>query len=81
MEEQRLSNRRSTQLLQTLDRILCTDDSVSTKRLLSRNNRKQAASKFYTILVLKKLQAIDVRQDEPYADIIITKGPKFDALR
>lgn len=80
MEEQRLSNRRSTQLLQTLGRILCTDDSVGMKRLLSRNNRKQVASKFYTILVLKKLQAINVHQDEPYADIVITKGPKFDAL-
>ncbi|WKY17197.1 hypothetical protein Q1695_001650 [Nippostrongylus brasiliensis] len=37
--------------------------------------RKTAAQKFYTLLVLKKSQAINVEQHAPYEDIIITPGP------
>ena len=44
--------------------------------MISRNNRKQVASKFYTLLVLKKIQAIEVEQTEPFGDITITSGPK-----
>lgn len=41
------------------------------------STRKNAAQKFYTLLVLKKWQAIDVRQEEPYGDIYITAGPQI----
>lgn len=33
------------------------------------------AQKFYTLLVLKKWQAIDVCQDAPFGEIKITEGP------
>ncbi|KAK6048099.1 hypothetical protein COOONC_14396 [Cooperia oncophora] len=37
--------------------------------------RKTAAQKFYTLLVLKKSQAINVEQHAPYEDIYISTGP------
>jgi cohesin complex subunit SCC1 len=45
---------------------------------MARNlNRKQAASRFYTLLVLKKHQVVEVAQEEAFADIHISRGPKF----
>lgn len=55
-------------------------ESVSLLELCRNNNRKQAAAKFYSFLVLKKQQAIEVTQSEPYSDIIATAGPKFHLI-
>ncbi len=33
---------------------------------------------FYTLLVLKKQQAVEVEQNEPFGEILISKGPKFE---
>lgn len=38
----------------------------------------QAAQKFYSLLVLKKFQALEIRQDMAYGDIEVTKGIMFD---
>jgi cohesin complex subunit SCC1 len=38
----------------------------------------QAAQKFYSLLVLKKFQALEIAQDEPYGDILVTKGVMFE---
>lgn len=38
----------------------------------------QAAQKFYSLLVLKKFQALDLQQDGAYEEIIVTKGAKFE---
>lgn len=38
----------------------------------------QAAQKFYSLLVLKKFQALELRQDESYGDITVMKGIMFD---
>jgi cohesin complex subunit SCC1 len=55
-------------------------DTTTFKTLVQRNNRKQVASKFYTFLVLKKMQAIEVKQSEPYGDILIMRGPRFEMV-
>lgn len=55
-------------------------DSVSLLDLCRNNNRKQAAAKFYSFLVLKKQQAIEVTQTSPYSDIIATAGPRFHLI-
>lgn len=68
-------------MLQTLHRIFQIRDYVGMKELFARNNRKQVASKFYTFLVLKKLNAVDLCQRESFGDIIITKGPAFDSVQ
>ena len=56
------------------------EDTIGFDGLVSRNNRKQVASKFYTLLVLKKQQAVEVKQTEPYGDILISRGPKFQEV-
>lgn len=55
-------------------------DSVGLLDLCRNNNRKQAAAKFYSFLVLKKQQAIEVTQSQPYSDIIATAGPRFHLI-
>uniref|UniRef100_A0A671RIA8 Double-strand-break repair protein rad21 homolog n=1 Tax=Sinocyclocheilus anshuiensis TaxID=1608454 RepID=A0A671RIA8_9TELE len=51
--------------------------SISLLELCINNNKKQAAAKFYSFLVLKKQQAIELTQTEPYSAIIATPGPRF----
>lgn len=52
--------------------------TVTLQQLLQRNNRKQAASKFYTMLVLKKAQAVELKQAETFGEITINRGPRFE---
>ncbi|XP_045151273.1 double-strand-break repair protein rad21-like protein 1 isoform X2 [Echinops telfairi] len=51
--------------------------AFSLMKLCRNSDRKQAAAKFYSFLVLKKQQAIELSQNTPYADIIATVGPMF----
>ncbi|EAX10641.1 syntaphilin, isoform CRA_a, partial [Homo sapiens] len=51
--------------------------SFSLMKLCRNSDRKQAAAKFYSFLVLKKQLAIELSQSAPYADIIATMGPMF----
>jgi len=48
-------------------------DCVKFGDLTQSDRRKQVTSKFYTLLVLKKLQKIDVKQDVPFGEIYITR--------
>ncbi|XP_004393050.1 PREDICTED: double-strand-break repair protein rad21-like protein 1 [Odobenus rosmarus divergens] len=52
----------------------------SLMKLCRNSDRKQAAAKFYSFLVLKKYQAIELSQSTPYADIIATVGPMFHKM-
>ncbi|XP_058142811.1 double-strand-break repair protein rad21-like protein 1 isoform X1 [Dasypus novemcinctus] len=54
--------------------------SFSLMKLCRNSDRKQAAAKFYSFLVLKKQRAIDLSQSVPYADIIATVGPMFHKM-
>ncbi|MEQ2212615.1 hypothetical protein XENOCAPTIV_002439 [Xenoophorus captivus] len=54
--------------------------SVSLLDLCRNNNRKQAAAKFYSFLVLKKQQAVELVQEDPYSDIVATPGPRFHII-
>jgi len=78
--EERRWNKRSQQMLGVLNRVLQRQPTVSFQEIVARNNRKQAASRFYTFLVMKKLQAIDVCQPVPFGDITISKGPAFSSI-
>lgn len=53
------------------------DEILLTDLLTKGSTRKTAAQKFYTLLVLKKWQAIDVRQEQPYGDIFVSAGPNI----
>ncbi|XP_070328591.1 double-strand-break repair protein rad21-like protein 1 isoform X2 [Odocoileus virginianus] len=52
----------------------------SLMKLCRNSDRKQTAAKFYSFLVLKKQQAIELSQSAPYADIIATVGPMFHKM-
>lgn len=75
-EDKRL-NKRTQQMQMTLKSAFHYADTLSFKDMTRNHNRKQAASRFYTLLVLKKHQAIGVHQTEPFGDISITMGPHF----
>lgn len=75
--EQRRWTKRTQQVLRVLGRNLSGKESIQFSSLTQRCSRKQAASRFYTCLLLAKEGMIDVKQEEPYADIAIQKGPKF----
>ncbi|NWS44818.1 RD21L protein, partial [Probosciger aterrimus] len=73
-------NKRTLQFLKTLQHLKRSGASSFNFRELSRkNNRKEAAAKFYILLVLKKQSVVELRQGAPFADITATTGPMFDA--
>lgn len=76
--EERVLNKRAAQLFVSVrTRLLKTDEMVLSD-MTHRNNKKQAAQKFYSLLVLKKFKALEITQTQPYADITITRGPLFE---
>uniref|UniRef100_A0A0R3RS74 Double-strand-break repair protein rad21 homolog n=1 Tax=Elaeophora elaphi TaxID=1147741 RepID=A0A0R3RS74_9BILA len=69
---QNVLNSISTKIKASADgKILFTD------LLTKGSTRKTAAQKFSMLLVLKKWQAIDVQQAEPYGEIMISAGPNI----
>ncbi len=75
--EQRRWTKRTQQVLHVLQRSLTDTDQVLFSSLTHKCNRKQAASRFYTCLLLAKEGMISIHQPEPYADIQLQKGPKY----
>ncbi|KAG8186915.1 hypothetical protein JTE90_022882 [Oedothorax gibbosus] len=78
--EERILTKRTTHLLHVINDALDTSGSVSFQHMVRNNKRKQVAQKFYTFLVLKKQQAVELEQNPSYGDLIITKGPKYDTV-
>ncbi|XP_032317885.1 double-strand-break repair protein rad21-like protein 1 isoform X3 [Camelus ferus] len=80
IEEERW-NRRILQVLNSLrESNKMGMQYFSLMNLCRNSDRKQAATKFYSFLVLKKQQAIELSQSAPYADIIATVGPMFHTM-
>ncbi|XP_051886909.1 double-strand-break repair protein rad21 homolog [Pristis pectinata] len=78
--EETRSNQRTQHLWHSLQRIhLKTGERFfSILELCRNNNRKQAATKFYSFLMLKKQLMLELAQKEPYSDIIATPGELFN---
>ncbi|XP_034099245.1 double-strand-break repair protein rad21 homolog [Drosophila albomicans] len=76
--EERVLNKRAAQLFLDVRVHFNNNDHLSLSQLTVRNSRKQAAQKFYSLLVLKKFKALHITQSVPYADITVTRGPLFD---
>ena len=69
-------------MLNAFERVFDSSDALSFHDHLSTGNpnyhtRKLTAQKFYTLLVLKKLQAIDLEQTAAFEDITVTPGVNF----
>ncbi|THK32942.1 double-strand-break repair protein rad21 homolog isoform X2 [Diachasma alloeum] len=76
--EERVLNKRAAHMYQVIKNKLDTKDRLTLAEMAYKNSRKQAAQKFYTLLVLKKFQVLELTQEYSYADIVVTKGPKWD---
>ncbi|XP_045050791.1 double-strand-break repair protein rad21-like protein 1 isoform X2 [Desmodus rotundus] len=83
--EQNIEGERWNQRIRQMLNALQESNKAGMKRFslmtLCRNSdRKQAAARFYSFLVLKKQRAIELSQSAPYADIIATVGPMFHKI-
>lgn len=76
--EERVLNKRAAHMYQVIKSKLETKDRLTLSEMAYKNNRKQVAQKFYTLLVLKKFQVLELNQEYSYAEIVVTKGPKFE---
>lgn len=72
--------KRAKTMVSLLNKNFNKQDNVSFFELIRRNGKKSVVQKFYSLLVLKKHEIIDVAQVETYGDIIISKGDKFDTI-
>ena len=75
--EKRRWTKRTQQVIRVLDRGFKNKDLVEFSILTQRCNRKLAASRFYTCLLLAKEKMVTLIQEEPYSEITIEKGSKF----
>ncbi|KAF7992332.1 hypothetical protein HCN44_001657 [Aphidius gifuensis] len=76
--EERVVNKRAANMYTAIKSKLDIKDRLTLSEIASKNLRKQAAQKFYTLLVLKKFQVVELNQEYSYAEILVTKGPKWD---
>ncbi|XP_011061140.1 PREDICTED: double-strand-break repair protein rad21 homolog [Acromyrmex echinatior] len=76
--EERVLNKRAAHMYHVIKSKFDTKDKLTLSEMAFKNNRKQVAQKFYTLLVLKKFQVLELNQEYSYAEIIVTKGPKFE---
>ena len=75
--EQRRLTRRAQQVLNMLEKGFSNSDKILFSSLAKRCLRKQAASRFYTCLLLGKEGAIKFEQNKPFSAIEITQGPLY----
>ncbi|KAK8732492.1 hypothetical protein OTU49_006790 [Cherax quadricarinatus] len=75
--EERVVNKRAGQMFVSIKRRL-RHNNILFSDLVHNNNRKQVAQKFYTMLVLKKLQAVELSQEGPFTEMFISKGILFE---
>ncbi|KAF2366580.1 Rad21/Rec8-like protein C-terminal eukaryotic [Trinorchestia longiramus] len=78
--EERVVNKRAAHTFRQIKKTLRTDTIVFSN-LSEGQNRKQVARMFYTMLVLKKLQAVELQQQGCYEELYINKGILFDKAK
>lgn len=76
--EDRILNKRAGHLNKILRSKFEEAETLHFVDMARRNHRKQAAQKFYSLLVLQKVMAVKIDQADSYGQISLIKGPKFD---
>jgi len=77
--DEQFETKRAAHFIKVLKAKFSNDSNwISFESLTMNNNRKQVVQKFYALLVLQKHMAIDMRQDESYGELRISKGTKFN---
>jgi cohesin complex subunit SCC1 len=78
--EDRVLNKRAAHLNNILKSKLQDDSqSLTLDSMTRRNNRKQVAQKFYSLLVLQKALAVELNQDKCYGEVTVSRGLKFES--
>jgi chromatin segregation and condensation protein Rec8/ScpA/Scc1 (kleisin family) len=76
----RLQAKRAEDLTAALRlRLVPGSDEVKFSALVDKVRRKEAAQKFYSLLVLQKSREVSVRQEGDNGDIFIARGHRFAA--
>ena len=78
--EDRVLNKRAGHLNKILESKFEEKPTLAFKELAAnrRHLRKQAAQKFYSLLVLQKVMAVNLEQERSYTEISVTKGANFE---
>ncbi|CAH0553929.1 unnamed protein product [Brassicogethes aeneus] len=76
--EERVLNKRAYQMFTSVRGKLQNSNQITLTEMCFRNTKKQASQKFYSLLVLKKFQVLELEQQESYQEIFVMKGPKFE---
>lgn len=81
--EERIRSRRTHILLQLLGPRL-DEGAIQFSELCKNHRRKQVAQHFFSLLVLKKQQAIDLIQEPAgsgcYGEMFVSKGPRYQTI-
>ncbi|XP_035233462.1 double-strand-break repair protein rad21 homolog A-like isoform X2 [Stegodyphus dumicola] len=76
--EERKVVKRTVSMLNLLRTRLRSCQNINFADLVQNNKRKEVAQKFFTLLILKKQQAVELEQESHCQNtIFITRGPKF----
>jgi len=79
--EDRVINKRAAHLNNVLKSKLQDDtQSLTLEAMTRRNNRKQVAQKFYSLLVLQKGMVVELSQNNCYGEVTVSRGPKFGSV-
>nr|XP_039260556.1 double-strand-break repair protein rad21 homolog [Styela clava] len=73
-------NKRTQHLMHTLNRSFKHSNQISFFQTTEGLTRKQAVSKFYSLLVLAKQEATLLQQSESFSDVFIKQGPRFETV-
>lgn len=73
-------NKRAKAMIALLSKSFQKHANVGFFELTKRNGRKFVAQKFYSLLVLKKYEVIEVSQPEAFGDIELSRGEKFECF-
>ncbi|KAL1123634.1 hypothetical protein AAG570_002710 [Ranatra chinensis] len=76
--EERVLNKRAAHMYNLVKSKMVPDQELYFSVFTMRNNRKQVAQKFYSLLMLKKFQVVELQQEASYEEIEISKGPNFE---
>lgn len=75
--EQRRWTKRTQQILRMIEKGFSHSDTLHFSDLTRKCSRKQAASRFYTCLLLAKEGAVSFHQKEPFSQIAIKQGQLY----
>ena len=78
--EVRRWNKTTENVLSRIDSVFGKNKDIPFSRLLEKSSRKQAATQFFSVLLLTTKGSIRLKQAEPYGDIHLSKGPSFQVV-